>query len=282
LAAIVTQPDKPRGRHGTPSPSPAKVWALERGVPVLSPDRLKENTDFVKALAALEPDICVVAAYGKILTREILDVPRLGFINIHGSALPSYRGSAPIQRAIMEGAKRTGATIMQVEEAMDAGDIIRIAEIEIMPEDDYGSLSAKMASVGAEALIEALDDISEGRAVRVPQDESRVTYAPPITKEETEIDWSKSAVELFNLVRGLAPKPGAYTKHNGRRLKILKTKPAESGADAEPGVLTVSGERIEVGTGNGRLELLSVQPEGKRLMDASEFVRGHRPEGKFI
>lgn len=283
LKAVVTQPDKPRGRHGAPRPSAAKVWAERHAVPVLTPSYLKNNDDFVKTLAGLKSDICVVAAYGRILTREILEEPRLGFINIHGSVLPAYRGAAPIQRAIMDGLTHTGVTIMHVEVAMDAGDIIAVAELPILRDDNYGTLSAKMAVLGADALTGALGNIENGAATRRAQDEEMVTYAPPITKNETAIDWRRPAVEISNLVRALAPKPGAYTRLAGNRLKILKTGPV-NGAAHDPalpgsfGRVEIDGGRIKVATGAGLLELLDLQPEGKRIMSAADFIRGHRVE----
>lgn len=278
VLAVVTQPDKPKGRHGHPQPGAAKLWALEHGIPVLAPATLKENNEFVNTLAKLEPEICVVAAYGKMLTQPVLDVPPSGFINIHGSSLPRYRGSAPIQRALMAGETRTGATIMNVVLEMDAGDILQVAETDIGVEDDYGTLAKRLARLGADALIETLADIEAGTMSARPQDEQLITYAPPITKEESGIDWSDPADQIFNQIRGLSPKPGAHTSLKDRRLKVLKSARTTDAAPLEPGELAIEGERLLVGTATVPLELLIVQSEGKRPMAGTDFVRGRQIE----
>ncbi len=276
LKAVVTQPDKPRGRHGRPQPSPTKQWAQEHGIPVLEPAYLKDNHEFLGALSALQPDVCVVAAYGRLLTQLVLDVPKKGFINIHGSLLPRYRGSAPIQRALMAGDKKTGVTIMQVVLETDAGDILKTAETDIKPGDDYGSLATRLSHLGAEALLVTLAELEAGTASATRQDEQLVTQAPPIIKEEAQIDWRQPAASIFNLIRGLAPKPGAFTRLNGKRLKILRSAVSSRQDSLEPGELRIAGELLDVGTGTVPLELLLIQPEGKRKMTAAEFVRGHR------
>ena len=276
LLAVVTQPDKPKGRHGRPRPSSAKLWAQARDIPVLTPARLKENEEFVESLAKLNPEICVVAAYGKMLTQPILDVPPGGFINLHGSILPRYRGSAPIQRALMAGEVRTGVTIMNTVLEMDAGDILRVAETNIGPDDYFGTLAERLSRLGADALIETLDEIGAGKARPRKQDAQLITYAPPITKDEARIDLNTPAERIFNQVRGLSPKPGAYAYLNGRRLKVLKGAPTSGEATLEPGELAVEGEHLLVGTSSIPLELLIVQPEGKRPVEAPEFVRGYR------
>ncbi len=278
LVAVVTQPDKPKGRHGQPQPSPARLWAQARGIPVLTPARLKENEEFVEALAKLNPEVCVVAAYGKMLPQQVLDVPRGGFINIHGSILPRYRGSAPIQRALMAGEARTGATIMNVVLEMDAGDILRVTETDIRPDDDYGTLAERLSHLGADALIEALADIEAGKVRPRKQDEKLVLYAPPITKDEAQIDWNTPAERIFNQIRGLSPKPGAYAYFDGRRLKILKNAQTSGEAALDSGKLAVEDGRLLIGTSSVPLEILVVQPEGKRPMKAAEFVRGYRIE----
>lgn len=278
LVAVVTQPDKPKGRHGQPQPSPAKLWAQARGIPVLAPAGLKENDGFIEKLKGLNPEICVVAAYGKMLTQKVLDIPTGGFINIHGSILPCYRGSAPIQRALMAGETRTGATIMSVALEMDAGDILRVAETEIMADDDYGTVAERLSHLGSEALIEVLADIEAGKVRPREQDEERVTYAPPISKEEARIDWNTSAEQIFNQVRGLSPKPGAFTFFNGRRLKVLKTIQAPGDVALQVGEPAFQEGRLLVGTSSTPLELLIIQPEGKRPMAAAEFIRGHHFE----
>lgn len=283
LKAVVSQPDKPSGRGRKSSSSKVKQWALAQGVPVLEPSTLKDNDEFFRALVELDVEVCVVAAYGKIIPNRILDIPREGFINIHGSILPRYRGAAPIQRALMAGDARAGVTIIKLVEGMDEGDMLIKREIDVEPDDDYGSLSAKLAVVGARTLAEALDRISKGTAVWTPQSDNEATYAPPIRKVETRLDWSRPAVELHNLVRGLAPAPVARASLNGKLLKVWKTAVAhEAAGTASPGRIEVRGERLLVETGEGLLELLKVQPEGKREMGAAEFLRGVRLDQNAI
>jgi methionyl-tRNA formyltransferase len=274
IKAVVTRADRPRGRGLEPRPSPVKSWALENNVPVLQPERLKDPL-FLEALSELEPDAIVVAAYGKIIPPEILELPPYGCINIHGSLLPNYRGAAPIQRAIMNGAESTGVTIMQMDAGMDTGDMLKQVEVAIGPEDDSGSLSEKMAAAAVEPLLQTMRELAAGDARPIKQNEAEATYAPPIVREESEIDWSKPAAEIARKIRGLTPAPGAHTHWRGRRLKVKRARPVQ--ATAAPGIVAVDGDRFLVGAGGGCLEIAEVQPEGKKSMSGAEFVRGYRP-----
>lgn len=276
VLAIVTQPDKPRGRHGQPQPSAIKIKAREIGIPILQPEALVEAS-FMAALTSFRADAIVVAAYGKIIPKEILALPLYGCINIHGSLLPKYRGAAPIQRAIMDGVMTTGVTIMQMDEGMDTGDILRTEAVAVSPEDDSGSVTKKLSLVGAGLLLKTLSDIEVGGVEPRPQSSinEHPSYAPPLRKEEREIDWRRPAADIVNLVRALAPAPGAHSHWRGKRLKILRAKWAN--VSLSPGEFSISDETILVGAGDGAVELLLTQPEGKRVITAAEFVRGYRP-----
>ncbi len=277
LKAVVTQPDKPRGRQLKTTPSPVKAWAVEHRIPVLAPAKIKQNSELVDSLKQLDPDIIAVAAYGKIIPNEILALPRFGCVNIHGSLLPKYRGAAPIQRALMDGLMVTGVSIMQVTEGLDEGPVLATNSVELTPDDNALTVGKALAEIGAELLVAVLTEIEAGTAKHIPQDEGKVSFAPPIDKRELEIDWARPAPEIWALIRALAPKPGAYTYWQGRRLKIIAAR-AVGGCDLGPGVLAVSGESAVVGTAEGGLELQILQPEAKKSMGVAEFVRGYHPE----
>ncbi|MGH7819299.1 MAG: methionyl-tRNA formyltransferase [Candidatus Binatia bacterium] len=273
VAAVVTQPDRPSGR-GRPVGAPAvKKLALARGIPVEQPEKLRDPA-FLARLRGTAPDAFVVAAYGKILPKALLDLPPRGAINVHGSLLPKYRGAAPIQRAILAGEKKTGVTIMRMNERMDAGDILLQREMPILPDDTGESLGARMAKVGADALLEALALLERGELHATPQLESEATLAPMIRKEEGEIDWKRSASEIERAVRAFHPWPGAWTRLRGKLLKLRRAAVAPH-ADAPPGtVVEARGETIRVATGDGTLACGELQLEGKRAMDARELVSG--------
>ena len=220
VVAVVSQPDKPKGRGKKLQPTPVKVVAVENNIPVYQPERIK-NEEFVEILKGIEADVYVVVAYGQILSQEILDIPKYGCINVHGSLLPKYRGAAPIQWAIINGEEKTGVTIMYMVKALDSGDMILKKEIDIDPEDTYETLHDKMAPAGAKALIEALDLIENGNVSAEKQDESRTCYASMITREMGLIDWSKSSKEIKNKVRGFNPVPAAYTNYDDEVIKIF-------------------------------------------------------------
>lgn len=282
IAAVVTQPDRPKGRKRVLTPPPVKVVADKRGIPVIQPAKLRDPAA-VENIVSLQPDLIITAAYGQILPKAILDAPKYGCINVHGSLLPSYRGGAPIQRAIMNGERMTGVTIMYMAEGLDTGDILTKVEVAIEPEDTAGTVFDKLGIAGAKLLIQTLPDLLAGQLSAVPQNHELASYAPNITREDEQIDWSKTAEEICNQVRGLNPWPGAFTHWNGAVLKIWScevetidaAKISAQTRNVVPGtVLHVAEAGIQVATGAGILRLSSVQPAGKKAMDVAQFVRG--------
>lgn len=278
ITAVITQPDKPKGRGKALSISEVKELALEKELPVYQPERIK-NSDWVKKLKELPCDVFVVAAYGQILSQEILDIPRYGSINVHGSLLPKYRGASPIQRAIANGEKTTGVTVMQMDKGMDTGDIILEKEFDILDDDTEDSVYDKMAEYGSKALLKVLTDIENGSVTRTPQDETLATYAPPLKKEEGAIDFNKSAFNIDCLVRGFKNWPTAYTYIDGKLLKVFETRViAELPSDVEftnvPGSAVVTKNNLYAVTGEGFIELTEVCPEGKKRMKGADFARG--------
>jgi methionyl-tRNA formyltransferase len=277
VVGVVTQPDRPKGRKRVLTAPPVKVAALEAGIPVMQPERIR-RPEAIAELAGWQPDLIVTAAFGQILPKAVLDIPHLGCINVHASLLPRYRGGAPIHRAIMEGETKTGVTLMYMAEGLDTGDIISSVEVPIEDSDNVGTMFAKLADAGAGLLIKTLPELVAGRAPRIPQNDAEATYAPNITREEERIDWGRSARQLFNQVRGMNPWPVAYTLWQGETMKIWESavlKEDGEAADVEPGtVLKTSVEGIDVACGIGTLRLTVVQPAGKKAMAAGEFVRG--------
>jgi len=276
VVAVVCQPDRARGRGLAVSAPEVKRLAQQRGLSVLQPERLKDST-FQETLRGLAPDVIVVAAYGKILPPAVLALPPHGCVNVHASLLPRHRGAAPIARAIMAGDPVTGVTIMMMNEAMDEGDIVLRRETPIAPDETGGSLTARLAALGAETIGPALDGLRAGTLRPTPQPTTGVTYAPRIEPRHCRLDWSRAAVELERQVRALAPAPSAFTTLDGRRLKIHRAGVAAHPAGDEPGrVLAAGPGGLVVGTGSGALALLELQPEGRRRMTAAEFLAGHR------
>lgn len=279
VVAVVTQPDRPKGRKKTLTPPPVKEAALSFGIPVLQPERMR-NPEAVAELAEYKPDLIVTAAYGQILPKAVLELPRLGCINVHGSLLPKYRGGAPIQRSIMNGEPETGVTIMYMAEGLDTGDMISRVALPILDEDTSGSMFEKLSLAGAKLLGETLPSIIEGTVQAVPQREEEATYAPNLSREDERIDWSKPARALFNQVRGLSPMAGAFTYLNGEVFKVRVCEPIEgrSGNAALGEVISADANGIVVQTGDGRLLLKEIQPAGKRVMAVSEWIKGARIE----
>jgi methionyl-tRNA formyltransferase len=275
VVGVVTQPDRPSGRGHKVADSPVKALALERGVPVVQPDRLRAP-EVAQTLRTWNADVGVVAAYGKIIPEDILSIPRLGMINVHASLLPKYRGAAPVHRAVIDGERETGVTIMRVEKLLDAGPMLAKATRPIGPDETSDVVERDLAERGAALLVEVLDQLSAGEAVQELQDFMLCTYAPKLTKEEGLIDWNLPASFIHNRVRGLYPWPHAYTYLDGRRLIVLKTHVAPAMTDAEPGTVLDTADGIQVATGHGeRIVIERIQPEGKRPMTASEFLAGH-------
>lgn len=274
IPAVVTRTDKPAGRGRVLTPPAVKLAAAELGIPVLQPRRVREP-EFIGTLRTHEPDAIVVAAYGQILPREILALPRFGCINIHASLLPAYRGAAPINWAIIRGERETGITIMQMDEGMDTGAILLQERIPIDPDDTAGTLGEKLSVLGANMIATALPLIERGGLPPVPQRHEFATSAPLLKKEDSRIEWTRPAEEIHNHVRGLSPRPGAHAFLDGKLIKLAWTEVAEG--SGEPGTIAVRGkDSIEVGTGDGLLRVLTLQPEGGKVMTAAEFLRGHR------
>ena len=276
VAALVAQPDKPKGRGLKPSPPPTKVIADEYGIPVLQPSGIRTE-EFLKELAALNPDLICVAAYGKILPKAVLELPRFGCLNVHASLLPKYRGAAPINWAIARGEAVTGITIMQMDEGMDTGDILLTREIPIDYDDTGETLTEKLSLAGAELLLQTIAELKKGYLRPLKQDEAIATYAPMLKKEDGRIDWSKPAGEIRNRIRGMLPWPGAYTYSNGKMIKIYKAAVAE-GEGKQGEVIVAPQGVLRVMTGEGALDILELQLEGGKRLDAKAFLSGRKIE----
>ncbi|GAB4405979.1 MAG: methionyl-tRNA formyltransferase [Thermodesulfovibrionales bacterium] len=279
IALVVTQTDKLKGRGHKPTQPPVKKAALEAGLRVIQPATLKDRT-LLREIASTEPEFIVVVAYGKILPGSILQIPLYGCINLHASLLPKYRGAAPIAWAIINGERQTGVTTMLMDEGLDTGPILLQRGIEISDDDTAGSLSLKLAELGASLLIETLKGMRDGTVKPILQ-KGEASYAPPLKKEDGLIDWSKSAIEIFNFVRGMQPWPGAYCYIGDERVKILKTKPIKT--DGKPGMIVKGRDELIIGTGYGLLSIVELQPSGKNPMPASAFLLGRKlTEGTYI
>ncbi len=284
VKGVFTQPDKPVGRHQTLTPPPVKALALERGLTVYQPAKLRDGTA-LEILRGLAPDLIVVVAYGRILPRDILDCPRLGCVNVHGSILPSYRGAAPIQWTVLHGDATAGVTTMFMAEELDAGDIIQVMTTPVRENETSGELYDRLAPLGAECLSQTLRLFESGEPVpRVPQEHNKMTLAPMLDKSMGELDFTKPAQELHNLIRGLNPWPSAWTTVGGKRLKVHRSAIAESqGTLGKPGeVLTAPGDPLVVACGEGSLTLLEVQLEGKTRMPGATYLAGARFAGERI
>lgn len=277
IVLAVTQPDRPKGRGKELAKSPVKIVAEEAGIPVFQPLKLRDP-EAVKTVAKAKPDMIIVAAFGQILPKEVLDLPKYGCINVHASLLPAYRGAAPIQWAILDGQKETGITIMKMDVGLDTGDILLQKRIEIAPDETGGSLHDRLAELGAEALTEAIPGVIDGSLKPVPQGEMTTPYAKQLTKEMGRLDFTKPAEELERTVRGLYPWPGTFTELDGKLLKIQKAEAVVlKEAGLEPGTITdITKKSFTFVTAVGGLRVLELQPEGKRRMTTEEFLRGYR------
>lgn len=281
VVGAVCQPDKPAGRGRHLAVPPVKRVALEARVPVFQPEKLRVP-EALAALTAWAPDLIVVAAYGKILPKSILDLPRLGCMNVHGSILPKYRGAAPVQWAILRGERHTGVTIMRMNERMDAGEILLAVETDIGLDETYGALQARLAELGAPALCECVARLHAGTLVGQPQSEVDVTLAPMIKKEDGCVDWHQPATNLARLVRAFNPWPSAFSFLEGKHLKIHRAHSDAHPADAAPGTVVSLREGIHVATGAGTLVLDEVQLEGRKRLHAAEFARGRVKVGAVL
>ena len=277
VVGVFSQPDRPKGRGYKLMPPPVKELAQSRQVPVYQPQKLRDGAA-LEILKQLAPDVIVVAAYGRILPKEILELPPYGCVNVHASLLPKYRGAGPVQWSVIHGEKTTGVTTMFMAEGMDTGDILEQSEVSIGPDETAGELMDRLAGLGAELLLHTLELLQTGKAVRTVQEESRATYAPMLKKSDGALDFSQPAQKLYDRIRGVSPWPGAYTYLDGKLIKIHKAAllPDQKG---EPGLL-VGEKRMIVGCGDGSLELLEVQPQGGKRMRGEDFLRGVRGERK--
>lgn len=274
VLAVVTQPDRP-GNRGVVVFSPIKKYAIAHGIPFLQYEKIR--SEGVSDLKNLNADIFVTAAYGQILSREILDIPTYGIINIHASLLPKYRGSSPIQWALIKGERETGVTIMQTAEGLDTGDILLQKSIAISPSDTAGTLFDKLGILGAEALLEYLSALDKGNKIApVKQDESKSSYYPMLSKKDGEIDWSLSANEICNKVRGLTPWPGAFTRLGGKMLKIFGAQPCDLSGNKCGEVIRSDKHSIIIACGQGSVSIGELQLEGKKRMSCADFVNGNK------
>lgn len=277
IVGVVTQPDKPKGRGYTLMPPPVKVRAQELGLDVYQPERVRTD-EFAELLASLDPELILVVAYGKILPKNVLDYPRYGCINAHASILPKFRGAAPIQRAVMEGETVTGVTAMYMDEGLDTGDMILKKYVDITETDNFETVHDKLAAAGAEALTEVISRINAGTVERTLQPDG-ATYASKIENADCRLDFSKSATEIHNIIRGLSPIPLSFTHTpDGKLLKITEAAVADAEiSTGAPGEITdTSGGRVRVACGKGDIYILGAQPEGKRRMSAADLVNGRR------
>ncbi len=275
VIAVVTQPDREKGRGRKVIPSPVKGLTLERGLPLFQPEKAREEP-FQKKIEDLQPDLFAVVAYGQMLPKSLLKIPKHGAVNVHASLLPEFRGAAPIPWAILKGERMTGVTTMMMDEGMDTGDILLQAEISMSDDETSETLHDRLSLLGAQLLSETVRRMKDGNIHPIPQDPSKATYAPPLRKEDGKIDWSKEAKEIDRQVRALNPWPGAFTEWNGQSLKIYKGEVREEKSRREAGItFWVGSDFIEVATGKDSFLIKEVQLEGKRRMSVREFLAGH-------
>jgi methionyl-tRNA formyltransferase len=281
LPLVVTQPDRPRGRGMEVAASPVKDVAIRLRMAVVQPATIKNNAVFRDQLAAIVPDAMIVVGYGRIIPQWMIELPRFGNLNLHASLLPKYRGAAPIQWAIANGESVTGVTTMRIDAGLDTGDILMQREMPIGAEDTAETLGPKLASIGADLMVETLRGLESGDLHPAPQDHSRATLAPILKKEDGRMDFACSAKDLFNRLRGFQPWPGAFTIFKGKTLQVRRAQPVQPAARIKPGEIAVDGTRLFVGCGLHHamaLEIVEVQLEGKRRMTAQEFINGYRPK----
>jgi len=274
VIAVVAQPDKPKGRGRKLTPPPTKVLAEEYNIPVLQPERIRAE-EFLEELKELNPDLICVTAYGKILPKDLLELPQYGCINVHASLLPKYRGAAPINWAIVSGEGGTGVTTILMDEGMDTGDMLLRREIQIQDEDDAGSLFAKLSDLGGELLLETIGQLKEGGLNPIQQDESQASYAPMLKKSDGEINWEKSALEIWNFIRGMNPWPGTFTRLGNKSLKIFSSSVVNYRGKSGEVLESVSGTLI-VACGEDALEILELQLEGGKRLDVKAFLSGRK------
>jgi methionyl-tRNA formyltransferase len=277
VSLVVTQPDKPRGRGLEVVFSPVKHAALQFGLPVVQPEKIKNNEQFRSQLSSLAPDAVIVVGYGRIIPQWMIELPQLGNLNVHASLLPKYRGAAPIQWAIASGESVTGVTTMRIDAGLDTGDILLQKEVPILGDDTAETLAPRLAGLGAALMIETLHGLQAGTLTGRSQDHSKATLAPVLKKEDGLIDFQRTAVEIWNRLRGFQPWPGAYTRFRGTQLQIHAAKPLPSLSTSTPGELVAENDSFIVGCGNkSALEVTELQLEGKKRMSARDFLHGYR------
>jgi methionyl-tRNA formyltransferase len=278
LQLVVTQPDRPQGRGMELTAPPVKQSALKLSLPITQPEKIKKNEEFQSRLSALHPDAIIVVGYGRIIPSWMLTLPRFGNINVHASLLPKYRGAAPIQWAIAQGETVSGVTTMHLNEGLDTGDILLQKELPIQLEDTAVTFAPRLAELGADLLIETLRGLEAKTITPIPQDHSQATLAPILKKEDGLIEFNRTAPEIHNRLRGFQPWPGAYTHFRGKSLKFISARSDDTPSNLAPGELRVGDEKLFVGCGSRTvLQLLQVQPEGKKALTAREFINGYRP-----
>lgn len=273
VVAVITQQDKPVGRKGVMTPPPVKAFALERNIPVFQPEKIRKEVDAVQALGG---DCMVTCAFGQILSREVLELFPLGVWNIHASLLPEYRGAAPIQQAIVDGKTHTGITVMKTEEGLDTGDILLVKRTEISPTETAGELSARLSLLGAEAIVEGLSEIERGRPLLLLQDESKATVVKKITKEQAKIDWTKSAVAVCNLIRGMNPAPVAFTSADGQNVNIYRATPIEYRGEEVAGQVLSIPKKLAVKCGEGAVVVEQLQLPGGKVIGGADALNGRK------
>ena len=273
VVGVFTQPDRPKGRGNKVIASPVKQLAVEKGIPVFQPVRIRK--DGVEDLKSLAPDLCVTAAFGQILSQEILDIPRLGTINVHASILPKHRGSAPINWAILQGDETVGVTTMMTDKGIDTGDMLLKAETPYIKGETAGELTVRMAELGAKLLIDTLKKLEDGSLVSIPQDHENMTYDPMLTKEMGVIDWTEKAADIVNRIHGLNPWPGCSTAVEGGRLKLLRAEVAEG--SGQPGEIIVADPKagLVIAAGKGAVGVTQLQAPGGKPMNSKDYLRGH-------
>jgi methionyl-tRNA formyltransferase len=276
---VVTQPDRPRGRGMEVAVSPVKEAALRLNIPVIQPEQIKNNREFREQLAAMQPDAIIVVGYGRIIPQWMIDLPRYGNLNLHASLLPKYRGAAPIQWAIACGEKITGVTTMRIDAGLDTGDILQQREAPITTDDTAETLGPKLAAMGADLMVETLRGLEAGQLRGIPQDHAKATLAPILKKENGRIDFQRTSVEIYNRLRGFQPWPGAFTLFRGRNLQVHRALPVENAPAISTAEVRTGEAHLLAGCGSGTaLELIELQPEGKRRMAAGDFINGYRPK----
>ncbi|WP_312095223.1 methionyl-tRNA formyltransferase [Niallia sp.] len=275
VIAVVTQPDRPVGRKKVLTPPPVKVEALKHNIPVYQPEKIRQSEE-LKAIISLNPDIIVTAAFGQILPKELLNAPKFGCVNVHASLLPELRGGAPIHYSILQGKEKTGITIMYMAEKLDAGDIISVAEVKIEEEDTVGTLHDKLSVVGSDLLAETLPKLLAGEMTPIPQKDEEATFAPNLKRSDEKIDWSASGEDIYNKIRGLNPWPVAFTLYQDKVMKVWAGKKVAKKKDAAPGtIVEITEQGPIIATGNETyIQLTEVQPAGKKKMDIGQFLRG--------